>query len=67
MISYRWEKLNSEARVYQWASNVIRKSRVKAELEVMAMFQFAQGGRLETCNIAVRGHRGWRQPLNDKG
>lgn len=32
MIGYCWEKLNSEARVYQWASNVIRKSRVRAGL-----------------------------------
>lgn len=67
MIGYRWEKLNSEARVYQWAGNVIRKSRVRAEFEVMAMFQLAQGGRLETCDPAVRGHRGSTQPLNDKG
>lgn len=56
MIGYRWEKLNSEAHVYQWAGNVIRKSRVRAELEVIGMFQFAQGGRLETCDPAVRGH-----------
>lgn len=67
MIGYYWEKLNSEVRVYQWASNVIRKSRVRAELEVMAMFQLVQGGRLETCNPAVRGHQGGTQPLNGKG
>lgn len=67
MISVRWEKLNGKASVYQWAGNVCRKRRVRAELEVMGMFQFAQGGRLETCNAAVRGHRGWTQPLNDKG